>query len=147
MKTTIRFLLVLLATLAPAGAASAQTGALVSGTVQFFQNGAALPSQTTTIPLPSGVQCGQPLLPGVPGTPPISTTARLIWSDPANPNLICIAVAPAGSTIFALPIGSNYSATMTFTDDLGRTSPPSAPSNSFSRLGPLGAPTGFQVRP
>lgn len=132
-----------------AAAASAQTGALVSLTVQYQQNSLPIIGRTTTVLL-SGVPCGQPQLPGLPGTPAIVTTATLVWTDPANAALICVAVQPPAASIFLLPLGTNYSATATFTNDAGLTSPPSVVSNSFSRAAPIGpplAPSGFQVRP
>lgn len=126
-----------------ATSAAAQTGALVNATVTV--TGTA--TQSSVIPLPSGALCGQPLMAGLPGTP--TNPTKVIWGDPAAPTtLICIADRTA--FIAALPVGS-YTATLTFTDDLGRTSPASAVSNPFLRAAPLppppSAPVGVQVRP
>lgn len=128
----------------------AQTGALTAITIQYFQNGAILPAQVQTIPLPSGAACGKAVLPGSPGpTTYITTTARILWTDPANPLLNCEAVQTAGSVLLALPLGANYTATGFFTNDFGGASQPSPPSNSFTRGAPPTppAPTGVQVRP
>lgn len=147
--------LIVIACLFVAASASAQTGALVSLTVQYQQNGLPIIGRTTTIVL-AGIPCGLTQLPGVPGTPAIVATATLIWADPATvtlppaQQLICLAVQPPAATIFLLPLGANYSATATFTNDAGQTSPPSLVSNSFSRAAPILpplAPSGFQVRP
>lgn len=147
-----KFIAVLIASLAPlafAAPAAAQTGALVSLTVQYQQNSLPIIGRTTTLVL-AGIPCGQPQMPGLPGTPAIVSTATLIWQDPANASLICVAVQPPAASIFLLPLGANYSATATFTNDAGMTSPPSVVSNSFSRAAPILpplAPSGFQVRP
>lgn len=124
-----------------ASIASAQTGALVSATLTT----AGTATQSSVIALPAGATCGQPPFPGLPGTP--TNPTRVIWTDPAAPTLICVADRTA--FIAALPVG-NYTATMIFTDDLGRTSPASAVSNPFLRAAPLppppSAPMGVQVR-
>ena len=147
MKTTIRLLFVLLATFAPAGAASAQA-ALVSIKVQFLQNGAVMPTQVMTINLPSGATCGQVKL-VVPPTIYINTTGRVAWDDPANPLLDCIAVQSTGGVLLSLPLGNNYTATAAFTDDVGVTSAASLPSPPFIRgVRPLPpVPTGVRVLP
>lgn len=147
----MRKLLFVLGVLLIAASASAQTGALVSATVQYYQNGLPLSARTTTLLL-SGVPCGQPPFTGAPGTPTITTTAQLVWPDPANAGLNCVAVQPAAATIFLLPISpTSYTATLTVTDDLARTSPPSPASNPFLRAAPLPppplAPAVLQVRP
>lgn len=128
----------------------AQTGALTSITIQYLQNGAILPTQVQTIPLPAGANCGQAVLPGLPGpTTYITTTARIIWTDPANPALNCAAVQAAGSLLLSLPLGQNYTATAFFTNDFGVASGSSLSSNSFTRGAPPTppAPTGLQIRP
>lgn len=128
----------------------AQTGALTAITIQYFQNGAILPAQVQTIPLPAGATCGQAVLPGSPpAVTYINTTGRIVWTDPANTTLNCVAVQAAGSVLLALPLGANYTATGFFTNDFGGASQPSPPSNSFTRGAPPTppAPTGVQVRP
>lgn len=145
MKTL--FTLVSLLFAAPA---FAQTGALTSITVQYLQNGAILPTQTQTIVLPGGATCGQAVLPGSPPSVTfITTSARIVWTDPANPTLNCIAVQAAGGVLLSLPLGANYTATAFFTNDFGIPSGPSLASNSFTRgAAPTpSAPTGLQVRP
>lgn len=147
MKFTIRLLLVLLATFAPAGAASAQA-ALVNIKIQFLQNGAVLPTQVMTITLPSGAACGQVKL-VVPPSVFVNTTGRLAWDDPTNPLLDCVAVQSPGGVLLSLPLGGNYTAIATFTDDVGVVSGASLPSNPFTRgVRPLPpVPTGVRVLP
>lgn len=126
-------------------AAAAQTGALVSAQVQFLQNGAILPSQTMTITAANWT-CGQ-VKPTVPSTVYINAApARVFWDDPSNSALACIATQ-TGGVLFALPLGNNYTATATFTDDFGGVSLASPPSNSFTRgVRPLpAAPTGVRI--
>lgn len=134
-----------------AASASAQTGLRTSLNVQFYQNGAILPTQTQTIPLPGGALCGQPLFPT--GPPPITyitTTAKIVWTDPDVPTLNCIATQVPGSVLLALPLGANYTATATYTYDFlpPVTSAASGPSNTFTRgAPPTPAPPSIQVRP
>lgn len=129
-------------------AAHAQTGALTAINWQFYQNGAILPAQVLTIPLPSGATCGQPLLGAPPPITYITTSARLTWIDPADVTKLCIAVQAAGGVLLSLPLGANYTATATFTNDFNNTGPASNVSNSFTRgASPLPpAPTGATVR-
>lgn len=127
--------------------AHAQTGALVSMRVQFLQNGAVLPTQFMTITL-SAATCG--VVPKFPVPPSvfISVSGRVVWDDPANPSTAdCFALQTTGGTLVSLPLGNNYTATSTFTDDFASTSLPSLPSNSFTRgVRPLpSAPTGVRV--
>lgn len=150
MKKTFVGLFATLVLVGGATQARAQTGALASITIQFLQNGAALPTQTQVILLPAGAVCGQPQFPTSP--PPIvyiTSSARIIWSDPANPVLLCIATQAPGSVLLSLPLGANYAMTGKFTNDYGVESLVSAVSNTFTRgAAPApSAPTGVQVRP
>lgn len=128
-----RVLFTILFTTAIAASASAQPGALVSSKVQFFQNGAILPTQVMTITLPSGVACGQPKAAVPVGGVFITTSGRISWEDPSNSAFDCVAIQTAGGVLLSLPLGANYTATVTFTDDFGGVSPVSAASNSFTR--------------
>jgi len=119
--------------------------AVVSIKIQFLQNGAVLPTQVMTIPLPSGATCGQPK-PIVPASVFINTTGRVVWEDPTNSILACISIQ-TGGVLFSLPLGNNYTATAAFIDDIGVSSAASLPSNSFTRgVRPLPpVPTGVLV--
>lgn len=146
MKKTL--LLTILGVLG-ASSASAQTGALTAITVQFYQNGAVLPAQVQTIALPGGAVCGQPLFPNPPAPITyITTTAKIVWSDPADATKNCIATQAPGSVMLSLPLGANYTMTATFTDDRGGVSPLSNVSNSFTRgAAPLPPAPNIQIRP
>lgn len=126
----------------------AQTGAVVSYRVQFYQPGVdPAVGAPFTIAGPyavTSVACNQP-------APALTTGAvvnprRIVFDDTANVGKVCVISAP--EVFAAMPIGTGpFVATATVTDDFAQTSVRSAASNPFQLRGLPAALTGVRVVP
>lgn len=140
MAKRIVFAVVLLLS---ASAVHAQTGALVSQTLEVFApgvdpvSGAAL--RTVVIPIAS-MLCNQtmPI-----ATPVTVNPGRASWPDLVNLGKACI--SDQSMLLAGLPVASNYVATSRATDDFGLVSGRSAASNPFTRRDPPPVPTGLLI--
>jgi len=133
-----------------ASSAAAQTGALVSGTLEVCPTlGGACVSNVFTLAA-TQTTCNQV------APPPqlvVFNPQKVQFADPARPTMVC--VTTMGTFLSSLPSGGtgpaiSYTSTMTFTDDLGRTSTKSSPAPAFFRGTPpavLVAPTGVTLIP
>lgn len=128
--------------------AVAQTGAIVSYRVQFYQPGvdpvAGAPFTTAGPYAVSSIACNQPA--PAPTTGAAVNPRRIVFDDVANAGKVCVISAPEVFT--AMPVGPGpFVATATATDDFALTSARSAASNPF-QLRPLPAVlTGVRVLP
>jgi hypothetical protein len=128
------FVLALACVLLVAGHASAQTGAIVSGTIEVCPSagGACLSNTFTMATTQTTCNLATP--------PPLVMTfvARAYFDDPVNstPTVRKYCLTTMGTFLRSLPvIAGSFVATITFTDDLGRTSLKSLPSPPFWRDG------------
>lgn len=113
-----------------------------SYTFRAYAVGATQPIVSPFVFQAGAVQCNQP----VPASPSTVNPTRLAWTDPGNPNLVCIWTDPGTGPLFSTPISTTlgqYEGTLTATNTGGT----SAESNRapFSRVASLAAPTGFRV--
>jgi hypothetical protein len=127
MKSILTALALLLST-----TAMAQPPNVVSYQVQLFPSGAntqtATPVQTTTIQA-AAMQCGQ--------TPPALTMSvvnptRIFFEDPANATKVCTTDLAA---FFATIPSGTYTATITWTDNIGLVADRSDASSPFEQRG------------
>lgn len=123
--------------------AQAQTGAIVSQTLEIFAAGVDVVTgvalRTVVIPIAS-MTCNQTL----PIVSPVTVNpGRASWPDLVNLGKACI--SDQSIMLAGLPLASNYVATSRATDDFGLVSPRSAASNPFTRRDPPSAPTGLLI--
>ena len=117
--------------------ASAQ--AITQWTLRTYNAGAALPLQTTVIPVANAV-CNQTM----PVVTPYTQPTRAAWDDPVNVGKACIWTDTGTGPLFSVPFGGTYEASLTATSSAG-TSAESirAP---FTRPGSLPAlPSGLRI--
>lgn len=125
----------------------AQTGAITSYRVQFYQPGvdpvAGAPFATAGPYQVTSVACNQA---PAPTTGAVVNPRRIVFDDNANAGKLCVISAP--EVFAAMPVGPGpFVATATVTDDFALTSVRSAASNPF-QLRPLPAAlTGVRVLP
>ncbi len=136
LKTLVTSALVMLPVLAAAQQAT-------SYTFKVFNQGAAQPITTTTIPA-SAFVCGQPKA-VVLATTHNPTTVQ--FNDPADVTMDCKYVDPGTGPLLSLPFGTQlYVATLSATNAAGTTAD-SGSSNPFDRAGTLAAvPANVRVK-
>lgn len=135
----LRAILPLLVCLGVSTAASAQTGAITTVTLQVFANGVD-PATGTPVQSSSAayslVACNQakPALPA-PGTI-VVLPKTILWDDPVNVGKVC--TLDRAAFFGGLPIGT-YRAAVTLTNDVNLTSPRGVAADPFVG-GPVTAP-------
>ncbi len=145
MKASILIVVALLVVLVLAAPAAAQTGALVSGTLEVCPTagGACLTNTFTLAATQTTCNQPQPVLPVA-----VFNPVKLAFPDVQNAGRWC--VTTMGTWLGALPILTGaYQGTITVTDDRGISSAKSPLSNLFWRGTPTVtvAPTGVMILP
>lgn len=149
MKRTLLTIALVAAFFAPfALPAHAQTGAIASYRVQFYQPGVdPVAGAPFTIAGPyavTSVACNQPAPAPIVGA--VVNPRRIVFDDVANVGKVCVISAP--EVFAAMPIGPGpFTATATATDDFALTSARSAASNPFQLRGLPAVLTGVRVLP
>ncbi len=143
MKQFLQFVVVASLLGLVAAPASAQTGALVSGTLEIWQPGATAPFMSSPFTMATQGTCNI----AAPASPTIVfNPVRFYFTDPVNVGKVCLVTA--GTFLASVPvIPGPYTATITVTNDYGMTSVRSAPSPPFYRGTPvvMVAPSGVTV--